>query len=346
MELKVDILGMPSFEMENSTKVILKVVFAGLVLMFLWIVRDIIVILLMSLILASAMDPLVGYLNKKHIPRAVSVLTVYILILGTFGLVFYLITPPVVEQFKIFKDNIPLYTQGLQNRLGGLIGSNSLNQVMQNLLNGISSNNSLVNSTFGIFNGVFSLVTVLVISFYLTAEDKGMKKFVANLIPQKHHEVILSLLDKIQKKMGMWVLGQIILSLSIFAFTIIGLSLLRVPNALLLAFFAAVMEIFPYVGPFISAIPAVLIAFIYNPPLAIAVAVLYLLIQKTEGYVLVPKIMQKTIGTSPLVVLIALLVGLKLAGIVGLLIAVPLASAIILVIQENPFGETAVKTGD
>lgn len=325
---------MRPIQLENSTKIILKAVFIGLVLVFLWLIRDIILLLLISLILASAMDPLVGYFNEKHIPRAVSVLTVYVLVLSVVGLVIYLMIPPVVEQFKILQANIPQYSQHFQDRFGGLIGSQTLSDLLQRLLSGFRTGNTLLSSTFGVFNGLFSFITVLVVSFYLVAEEKGMKKFVANLIPQKHQEITLSLLEKIQKKMGLWILGQIILSLSIFTFTLIGLLVLRVPNALLLAILAGMLEIVPYIGPFLSAIPAVFIAFIYNPPLALAVAILYLLIQKTEGYILVPKIMQKTVGTSPLVVLISLLVGFKLAGLIGLLIAVPLASAITLVIQE------------
>ncbi len=113
-----------------------------------------------------------------------------------------------------------------------------------------------------------------------------------------------------------------------------GLSILKIDYALFLALLDGLLEIVPYIGPFLSAIPAVFFAFIQNPPLALAVAILYLIVQKTEGYVLVPKIMEKTVGTSPLVVLVALLVGFKLAGVVGLLIAIPLVGAITVVVNE------------
>jgi predicted PurR-regulated permease PerM len=323
-----------AFKLENSTKIILKVVFAGLILVFLWLIRDIILLLILSVILASAMDPMVEYLNQKRIPRAVSVLSAYVLILGSIVLLVYAVTPAVVEQLKILQANIPEYSERLQLRFGGFLGNQTISSLFEGVFSNFRGDNILVSGTFGIFNGFVSVVTVLVVSFYLVSEDKGMKKFVADLIPSRHQETTVSLLDKIQKKMGMWVVGQLILSASIFLFTLIGLLILRVPNALLLAIFAGLMEVVPYIGPFISAIPAVIVAFIVSPALALGVAIMYLLIQKTEGYVLVPKIMQKTIGTSPLVVLIALLVGLKLAGVLGLLIAVPLVSAIILIFQE------------
>ncbi|MBL8030150.1 MAG: AI-2E family transporter [Candidatus Doudnabacteria bacterium] len=332
-------------ELDKTTQVILKVVFAVLVLAFLWVVRDIIVILLLALILASAMDPMVDYFSERKIPRAVSVLTVYLLVLGLAGLVIYLVIPPVVEQFKILQANLPEYVAQLSARFGSGFVENFISP--ERIQNFISDNGSstVVSGTFGVFSGVFTFITVLVISFYLVAEEQGMKKFIATLLPEHHHEFTMALLEKIQRKMGLWVLGQVILSFFIFVLTLIGLVAIGLifrseggnpllANALLLALLAGLLEVMPYIGPFLSAVPAVIIAFIYSPPLAIVVAFMYLLIQKTEGFVLVPKIMEKTVGTSPLAVLLALLIGYKLAGIIGLLIAVPLVSAITVVVNE------------
>lgn len=328
-------------ELENSTQVILKVVLAGLILAFLWVVREIIVIMVLAFILASAMDPMVDYFSKKRIPRAVSVLTVYILVLGLAAVVIYLLVPPVIEQLKVLQNNLPTYSAVLQEKLGS---SWMGNIDVANFFNGLLTDNgetSVVSRTFGVFNGILGFLTVLVISFYLVAEEKGMKEFIAALIPHQHQTFTVELLEKIQHKMGLWIIGQIILSLSIFVLTWIGLTLLGVKYALFLALLAGLLEVVPYIGPFLSAVPGIFFAFIQNPTLAVVVALLYLIIQKTEGYVLVPKIMEKTVGTSPLVVLVALLIGFKLAGIVGLLIAVPLASAITVVVNEFLSAKTA-----
>ncbi len=345
-------------DLDRSTQIILKVVFAGLALAFLWVIRDIIVILLLALILASAMDPMVDYFSERKIPRAVSVLGVYLLVLGLAGLVIYLVIPPVVEQFKILQANLPQYVAQLNARFGSGVIENFISA--DTIKNFISDNGSttVVNSTFGVFSGVFTFITVLVISFYLVAEEQGMKKFVATLLPEHHHDFTMTLLEKIQRKMGLWVLGQVILSFFIFVLTLIGLVLVGLifrgeggnpilANALLLALLAGLFEVMPYIGPFLSAVPAVIIAFIYSPPLAIVVGLMYLLIQKTEGFVLVPKIMEKTVGTSPLAVLLALLIGYKLAGIIGLLIAVPLVSAVTVVVNEflsSKKSEVEIKT--
>ncbi len=322
-------------ELENSTKIILKVVLAGLILGFLWLTRDIILILLLALIFASAMEPMVDYFNEKKVPRAVSILVTYLAVFGLIGLVIYLIVPPIVSEFKIIQSTLPQNLVALQAKLTSLgLGDVDFSNLAQKALSGFGSQDGVVSQTFGVFNGVVSFISVLVISFYLVAEEKGMKQFVATLIPEHHHEFTLSLIEKIQRKMGLWVLGQIILSLSIFIITWVGLMILGVKYALFLAMVAGMLEIVPYIGPFLSAIPAMFIAFTQNPPLALVVGLLYLIIQKTEGYVLVPKVMQKTVGTSPLAVLLAILVGFKLAGVIGLLIAVPLVSAITVVVNE------------
>ncbi len=325
------------FKLENSTKIILKVVGIILALLFLWLIRDIVVMLLLAIVVASAMEPMVDYLNKRRIPRAVSVLGVYVLVIGFAALILSLITPLVVAQFQLLVENLPQYSLELQARypnLATFLGGSDLTVVLQQLFLQNADGTGLYSRTIGIFNGVFAFVTILVISFYLVAADRGMKKFISELVPTKHSIFVANLIEKIQHKMGLWVLGQLILSIFIFILTYIGLTILGVEYALFLALVAGLFEVIPYVGPFLAAIPAVFFTLIQSPPLVIAVVVLYVVIQKTEGYILVPKIMQKTVGTSPLVVLLSLLIGFKLAGVLGLLLAVPLAGAVTVVIHE------------
>ncbi len=322
-------------ELEYSTQVIGKVVLAFVLVAFFWFVRDIVILLLLALILASAMEPVVNFMQQRKVPRMVSVITVYILVLGLTALIIYLLIPPVISQFKILQDNLPAYSQVLQTRYSWLLGGSSANDWFQQLIASFTGDgHSVITSTFGAFNGVLEFVAVLVIAFYLVAEERSINSLVAAVIPSHNHDMILGLIHKIQNKMGMWVIGQLIISFGIFIFTFIGLLVLKVQYALVLALIAGLLEIVPYIGPFLSAVPALFIAFIQHPPLAIAVAVLYLLVHEVEGYVLVPKIMEKTVGTSPLVTMIALLVGFKLAGVVGLFISVPLAAALTVAIKE------------
>lgn len=326
-----------NFQLDASTKIILRVVAVLLILAFLWVIRDILIVVLLALVLASAMEPMVDYLNNRKVPRSVSVLGAYFIVIALVAVIATLMAPIVVEQFQLLSANLPQYAIEIQARypnITALFGGADITTVVQTLFSGGEGTNGVFNRTVGLFNGLFAVITVLVISFYLVAADRGMKKFIHDLVPAAHQNVVMNLIEKIQRKMGLWVVGQIILSVFIFALTYIGLSILGVKYALFLALIAGLLEVVPYVGPFLSAVPAVFFALIQSPALVVGVIILYIIIQKTEGYILVPKVMEKTVGTSPLVVLLALLVGFKLAGILGLLLAVPLAGAITVVIAE------------
>lgn len=322
-------------DLSISTQVILKVIFVALILIFLWEVREIIVILIMAFILSSALDPLVNYLKRHKIPRFASVLAVYILVLALIGLVSYAIIPLVVGQIKILLHNLPDYLIDFQNRFGNIFGSASGTNLIGDLLSKLTGGGGVISGTFGIFNGVISIISIVIISFYLVAEENGMKRFIGSLVPSIHHEVTTTLLEKVQKKMGMWILGQLVACAVMFLITWLGLSLLHIQYALVLALIAGVLEVIPYIGPIVSAIPAMFFGLIQGGiGLALLVALLYFLLHELEGYVLIPKIMEKTVGGSPLIILLAVLIGFKLDGAVGIVIAVPLVGAIIVVIQE------------
>ncbi len=326
-----------NYSLDNSTKIILRVVVILLSLGFLWLIRDIVIVVLLALVLASAMEPMVDYLTKFKIPRFVSVLGAYIVVIGFFGLLISLLSPLVVEQAKVLTENLPSYAVELQARYPSLtifFGGTDLATIAQKLVTSNTGSDMIFGRALGLFNGLVALLTVLVISFYLVAADRGMKKFIGDLVPTQYHNTIVGLIEKIQRKMGLWVVGQLILSVFIFVLTYVGLTILGVDYALVLALIAGSLEIVPYIGPFVAAIPAIFFAMIQSPPLVIGVIILYVIIQKTEGYVLVPKVMQKTVGTSPLVVLLSLLIGFKLAGVLGILLAVPLAGAITVIIKE------------
>ena len=325
--------------LNKETQVILKVICAGIVLWVLWLLRDVLIILLLSLILTSAMEPMVDYFKLKKIPRSLSVLAVYVLVLGFLGLLAVLITPIIIDQFRALMGNLPGYSNELRLKFPGLVyalGNFDFAEMLKKFTEVGGAGSSVFARTIGVFNGLFTFVTVLVISFYLSVEEDGMKKFIKNLVPVKHQDYTYLVVTKVQKKMGRWVVGQCILGFSIFALSWIGLTILGVENALFLAILAGAFEVVPYIGPILSAIPAMLIAVAESPVLAIGVLVLYLFIQKVEGLILVPKVMQKTIGVSPIAILLALLAGFKLAGIVGLLLAVPIVGIITVLVEEWP----------
>lgn len=326
------------WEFNISMTAILKIVGTILVLFFLWVIRDILILLLISIIIASGLEPFVDFLDRKKVPRAVSVLSVYIVAIGILVLVGYLVFPPLFWEFK--QINIH-YGNALQNSSaqgGTFLGVNIsllVEKGFQSFVNQITNiSGDFLQKTIGVFNGVIEIITILVISFYLVAEKNGMKNFIHSFVPAKHQNFALNLIAKVQNKIGLWMIGQMIISAVVFSMTLVGLFLLGVKYALVLAILAGFLELVPYLGPIISAVPAIIFALAQNPPLAIAVVFLYIIVQKTEGYILVPKIMQKTVGVSPLVILIAILIGLKIAGIFGIFLAVPLVAAANVILKE------------
>lgn len=322
-----------------STVTILKVVAVFLALYFLYIVRDIILLLLISVILSSALTPLVewGYRRLK-IPRAATVVVVYVLFISLVVLIFSLIIPRLIEEFSALGTNIDTLRGNLANQESTFretFERYGLSNALASLGNYISQLTSgIFERTIGLFSGLFNFITVLVMSFYLVIQQDGLKDFIKSITPSHQHGRIANVVGQAQKRLGQWLLGQFALMFSIFLLSYIGLLLLGVKYALVLALFAGLLEIIPYIGPIISVIPAFFIALLQSVTLAIAVVILYIVIQQLENYALVPRILGRSIGANPLVVLIALLVGYNIAGIIGMLFAVPVVAIVSVVLED------------
>ncbi len=320
-----------------STLTLLKVVLILLSVWFLWAIKDVLLLLVISIIIASAIDPLADFLSRKKIPRSLSVLFVYAVFIGLMVLVVYLMVPPITEQFKElseqdiyqqFQEKIGIYRDELNSTGIGREIANSLKEFAGSLAG------TLFQTTKGVLTGLVSIITVLAISFYLTVEENGMKNFVKHLTPYKHHAYVMKLINKIQRKMGAWVLGQLILSTVIFGLTFVGLTFLNIEFALILAVIAGILEVVPFIGPIVSAIPAIFFAFLQSPALALAVVVLYLVVQQLENHVIVPVVMSRSVGLNPVMVILGVLIGGSLGGILGAIIAIPVISGISVFITD------------
>ncbi len=325
-----------------STVTILKVIFIVLLFWFLWLVRDVLLIFLIAIIISSAIDPVVDFLAKRKIPRSLSVLLVYAFFLGLIALIGFLIVPLLTAQFtdiknanvyQTFASKIGVYRETLSRSSIGLAINNSFNDFINNF------GGTLFATTRGVLTGLVSIITVLVISFYLTVEENGMKNFVKHLAPYKHQAYVLKLITKIQRKMGAWVLGQIILSAIIFGLVFIGLTVLKVQFPLVLALLAGIFEIVPFIGPFVSGAVAIFFAFLQGPAVALAVLILWIVTQQLEAHIVVPIVMSRTVGINPVMVILGILIGGTLGGIVGALIAIPVISGISVFVEDIMGGE-------
>ncbi|MAF20646.1 MAG: hypothetical protein CMI55_03115 [Parcubacteria group bacterium] len=315
-----------------STSTIFRIILILLGLVFLYLVRDILIIVFVAVIIASAINGPVSWLQRHKVPRILGVIFIYLALFLILATVITLVFPPLAEQTKQLAANFPQVLEKVSSSVQKWWGGYELEDNLQVLLGKISGNlsqaaSSVFVTTIGIFGGLFSSLFVLAISFYLAVQEKGVKRFLVSLTPDDHQRYLADLIERIQVKIGGWLRGQLMLMLIIGLLTYLGLSLLGVKYALTLALIAGLLEIIPYIGPILAALPAVGLAFLQLPFLALLVLILYIVIQQLENYVIVPQVMKKTVGLNPIVIIIVMLIGAKLAGILGIILSVPLAAA-------------------
>jgi len=323
-------------EVNISTSSIIKILVIILVLGFLYLIRDILAIVFISIVVAAALDPWIDSLQKRKIPRAVGILVIYLVIIGVVSLTVGLIVPPIVEQVKQITNSFPEYYEKLAQIYSSFQDFSNRYGVEGSVQNSLDSlSNALAQLGSGIFTassrflgGIVSLFAVLVIVFYMTVGEAGIKEFLHFVAPGKYQPYLVQKFNQIQNKLGLWLRGQIILSLIIFILTYIGLTILGIKYALVLALIAGLAEFIPFIGPLISAVPAVFLTFADSPIKALLVVILYIVIQQLENQIIVPKVMQKSVGLNPIVVIIVMLIGAKVAGILGVILAVPTATII------------------
>lgn len=325
-----------------SSATILKVVVVLLALTFLYAIREVLAVLFISLVFASAVDPWVDKLQRFRIPRAVTIVMLFVVAIAIIVTSIALLVPPMTNEItEIASKFKPTYEKVLTSIAAFQVTSTaagfgesvekSLNS-FADALTGLTS--GIFTGIAGVFGGIFSVIGFFMLTFYLTVEERGMKKFVGSIAPVKYQPYLVQKIHQIQFKMGAWFRGQLILSLVVGLVTYIGLLILGVDYALVLALVAGVFEFVPYVGPIVSAIPAVFLAYSQSSGKALAVLILYLIIQQLENQVLVPKIMQRAVGLNPVVVIIVMLIGAKLGGLLGILLAVPTATILSIFLED------------
>lgn len=305
-----------------------------------YLLAELVITFLLAFIFGAAIRPLVDRLHRQRIPRALAILIVYAgLLLGLTALL-VIVVPPLVQQTALLLGRVQTYVVDLQptvndllQRYGAANGINLADAVNSLLAGAPGLATGLVRFTVNLLTGLLGLLFVFVVTLYwLLERDVILRTWTARLSPGTAATVWL-LWNEIEQKMGAWVRGQIVLAAVVGAMCYAGLSILGVPFALVLAIVAAVTEVIPLVGPFLGAIPAVLLALSVSPLLAVLTAILYLVVQQLENHLLVPKIMEQAVGVSPLTVITALLVGGSLGGVLGALVAVPIAAALHVVVK-------------
>lgn len=303
-----------------------KVVMMLLLVTILFIARDILVALFLAIVISSALDPIVTWLEKRRVPRLLGTLAIYIVLIFFLALLAYAVVPIALSELNILLGSLSKYSGTLFDFIdtSGLIASvnEALGKITNLLLSGSTSVLEIGTKFLG---GLTATVSVFVLSFYLTVGKDGAEKFLLTILPSVYESKTILLYRRIKKKIGNWLAGQVVLSLAIGLMVFLGLWILGVKYSLILGILAGIFELIPYVGPIFSGSLAVLVALTDSAPLGFYVLILFIIIQQLENNLLVPAVTNLTTALQPTVILIALLIGAKVFGFIGIVLAVPAA---------------------
>ncbi len=316
-----------------------------------WVVRqitEILVLLLVSGILAAGLAPIVGLVERWRIPggvrfsRGVAIFVLYLAIFALVLLILSMILIPAVNESTRFVQQLPellrkvrFWLLDLRTHwpwLPDLAGSLDNLKSFPTQLSRFGPEAAGV--AFRFLGGVAAVITVLVFTFYMLLEGAEIKRAFIALFPPQERARIALLLDRISAKFGGWLRAQMLLSFSVAVPVVIGLSLLRMPYPLLLGIIAGIGELIPMVGPTLGAAVAILVALSQQTWQLVGVIIFYVVVLNVEPHILVPRIMSRVVGMSPILTLVALLTGIKLLGILGGLLAVPMAAALQVIVAE------------
>ncbi len=325
-----------------STVTIVKIAAFLLACGFLYLIRDIITLFFVSLVLASIINPLASWFQAKRMSRSLAVLLLYAAIIALIAGVLTGLVPAVVTESRDLVSNSGSLWTRLLSAFGPLrdfAATHGLSDDLQKAAANASDNvGGAVAGVFatitGLLTGIASLVIVLVVAFYLVVSEDSLKRLFRTLAPDAYQPYLVDLFQRIEKSIGGWVRGQLILSAVIGVAFYAMLKILGVKYALVLALTAGVAESIPYVGPIFSAVPAILIALTDSPFKGLLVAIMCIVIQQAENHILVPKVMQKVTGLHPIVSIFAMLIGVKVAGLVGALLAIPVAMMLGIIVND------------
>lgn len=292
----------------------------------LYVALDIWVAVLLAIVISSALDSSVTWLERKKIPRVIGTLAIFISVILAFALILYTVVPIALTELNILLKNIgkidsPALSFPEANRIINVINE-SLGKLADLLLSGSASFIDVVSNFIG---GLALAVSVFVLSFYLTVDRGGVEKFLRAVMPPGYEEKFLEIYFRTRNKIGQWLYGQIFLSLSVGVAVFLGLWFIGVKYSLVLGIFAGLFEIVPFVGPILSGAIAFLVATSDSLSTGVYVFLLFTLIQQAESVFLIPVFMRLTTNLHPAIILISLLVGARLMGFIGFILAVPLA---------------------
>lgn len=326
--------------MERRVRVVLVLGALAAAVVFLYAVRGIFIPFILGVFITYVTVPLVERMERRQVPRVVAILLVYTLLGAAFWLLVLYVWPKLAGELNRMLGSLPAQTQRLSDHLAQIVSGpvkGRLGAIVKALATaGIRESQALVGKVAGrvfevtldIFSRALLIVLGPVIAFYLTRDLDALRRGTLEFLPVAIRDEVLGLLHEINLVLSGYIRGQLAVSFFVGLVTGLGLVWLRIPYALLIGLLAGLFDIVPYFGPVIAGIPAVGLALSRSPWHAVYVLLLLLAIHQFEGAILVPRVIGDRTGLHPVLVIFAVLAGGQLFGVVGMLVAVPVAAVL------------------
>ena len=323
-----------------STGTMIRLVLVALGVFLLWFLRDLVLVVLTAIVLASFVESTIPYFRRMRINRVLGIVILYVITLLALAGLFYLFAPLLITEIY-----------NLSSFLGSYAPNISFLNYFQNeafsgakdIVNTLSDNFSLtallsISKTFILnlsggffqtiavaFGSIFNFILIVLISFYLSVQEKGIENFLRIVFPVQYENYVVNLWERSRRKIALWLKGQLLLALVVAVLIYLTLSLLGLEYALLLSLIAGIMELVPY-GILVALIPAFSFSYLSGGiGSAFMVTGSYLIIHQFEVFLLAPLIIKKIVGLSPIVIILSVLVGFELGGVWGGVLSIPLA---------------------
>jgi len=322
-------------------------VLVGIVVWCAFLVRDVLLIVYVSGLLAIGFSPIVRLIERQKVlpigtrrfPRWLAILVLYIVILGALTGIGFMVVPPLVHQGRQLWTALPeMFNRGQDFLIQKGLLKEHLTWTEAVAHAPAAGSGDAVGTVFGaiagVVGGLFGLLTILILTFYILIEADSLLEGMVRLFPKGNRGRVAAASRHITVKVSAWLGGQLMLGGIIGGSSAIGLWLLGVPFFYVLAVISGIGELIPVVGPVLAAIPAIAVASTVSIKTVLFVVLFFIIQQQFENHVLVPKVMQRQVGVSPVTVIVALLIGGKLLGIIGAILAVPTAAILQVVFTE------------
>ena len=322
-----------------TTETILNIAFIVLLLTAAFVLSNLLLVILTSIVIASFVTTGARRLIRFKINRTLSVVFIYVVSIAFLVGVSYLFIPLFLNElstlFTLISKYLPLSTSQSETVVGATHAFSNWSSIsftefvarIQTIAS--TSSSDFFSTAFIAFGGLLNLLLIVVISFYLSIEEHGVENFLRIVLPLKREQYVIDLWKRTERKLALWVRGQLVLGLIIGVLIYLGLAITGMKYALIMALLAALFELIPF-GLILAAIPAVLFAYIDGGvTLALIVLGFYFIVHQFEVYLIQPVVIKKVVGVSPLIVIISLLIGAQLAGFWGIILAVPVAVVVL-----------------